>query len=156
MDLSTDQVPFGFGLSYDTHFTYSNFKLNATSIGHCESISASVSVTNSGSRDGDEVVQLYVETPHATVKAPRLRLADFARVHIPSGKTVSVDLTVTPKYHSVVKDEGNSSFWNPNIFVESGAISLHVGGGQPGVTKGVLEVTATVKDSGALTTEYKC
>ena len=106
--------------------------------------------------DADEVVQLYVKTPGASVKAPRVRLADFARVAIAAGETVTVELVVAPKYFSVVKDEGNSSFWHPQIVVEAGDLELSVGGGQPDFTDGVLKGTVTVKDSGPLTTHYKC
>ena len=65
-------------------------------------------------------------------------------------------MLVTPKYHSVIKDEGNSSFWSPSIVVEKGAFTLHIGGGQPGLTAGTLEASVTVNDEGALTTEYRC
>ncbi len=117
----------------------------------------SVDVSNSvDGVDGEEVVQLYVKTPAATVKAPRVRLADFARVAIDAGETVTVELVVTPKYFSVVKDEGNSSFWHPQIAVEAGALELSVGGGQPDFANGVLKGKVIVKDSGALTTHYTC
>ena len=149
-------IPFGFGLSYTT-FKYSNLKVNASSIGHCDTVKVSVDVSNSvDGVDGDEVVQLYVKTPGVSVKAPRIRLADFARVPVATGQTVTVELELTPKYFSVVKDEGDASFWVPSIAVEAGTLSLHVGGGQPNFTKGVLSTTVTVKDSGALTTQYRC
>jgi hypothetical protein len=90
-------IPFGFGLSYST-FEYKNLRLNATTIGHCDSVSVSVDVTNTGAVDSDEVVQMYVKTPDASVKAPRVRLADFERVAIPKGSTVMVSLTLAPKY----------------------------------------------------------
>lgn len=140
-----------------TRFTYSNLKINASTIGHCDSVKVNVDVTNSvDGVDGEEVVQLYVKTPKATVKAPRVRLADFARVAIEVGKTKTVELVVAPKYFSVVKNEENSSFWHPHIAVEAGELELSVGGGQPDFTDGVLKGKVTVKDSGALTTHYKC
>jgi hypothetical protein len=48
------------------------------------------------------VVQLYAATPAASVPCPRLRLADFARVHIAAGATVAVQLAVPPKAHRCV------------------------------------------------------
>ena len=115
----TPDVPFGFGMSF-TEFSYSNFKVvaneNAASTGAatntntnvnaytaialdpCDTVKVTVDVTNTGHRDGDEVVQLYVETPHASVPAPRIRLADFSRVAIPKGATKTVTLHLTPKY----------------------------------------------------------
>ena len=141
----------------DTRFTYSNLKLSATSIGHCDSVTVTVDVTpSSDDVDGEEVVQLYVKTPSVSVKAPRVRLADFARVAVGSGETVTVTLELTPKYFSVVKDEGNSSFWEPSIAVEAGELELSVGGGQPDFTDSVLKGKVTVKEGGALTTQYAC
>ena len=70
--------------------------------------------------------------------------------------TKTVSLIVTPKYHSVVKEEGRSSFWQPTIAVEEGTITLHVGGGQPGFTKGVLSASVNVTRAGALNTGFAC
>eukprot|EP01051_Picozoa_sp_SAG22_P009236 SAG22_NODE_755_length_7442_cov_2.270598_4_plen_304_part_00 len=148
-------IPFGFGLSYTT-FRYTGLTLNTTAIDHCESVGATVVVTNTGKVDSDEVVQLYVKTPNATVEAPRVRLADFARVHIAAGATATVLLVVHPKYFSVVKNEGTNSFWTPSIEVEAGALAIHAGGGQPDFTDGVLSASVVVKAGGALSTEYKC
>ena len=61
------------------------------------------------------------------------------------------------RYHSVVMDEGRDGFWKPTIMVEAGAITLSVGGGQPGHAKGVLQNTMVSVSKGArLTTQYKC
>ena len=148
-------IPFGFGLSY-TRFSYSNLVLNATSIGHCDSVRVTVDVSNIGDFDGDEVVQLYVKTPAATVKAPRVRLGDFERVFVGKGDTQKVSLVLTPKYHSVVMNENKDSFWHPHIEVEEGAFTVHVGGGQPDWTSGVLSASINVTTGGALTTHYRC
>ena len=115
-----------------------------------------VDVTNTGAVDGDEVIQLYVKTPTASVKAPNVRLADFGRVHIASGKTATVSLVVTPKYHSVVMNEARDDFWEPTIAVESGEFTIHVGGGQPDFTGGVLSANVDVTKTGQLTTHYRC
>jgi beta-glucosidase len=149
-------VPFGFGLSYTT-FKYADLKLSATSIGHCDTVYATVTVTNTGGVDGDEVVQVYVKTTSDTV-APRVRLADFVRVHIAKGASATVTLEITPKYHSVVKDDpSGKNFWTPAIAVEAGLFTVHVGPGQPDFNKGgVLDGSVTVATGGALTTEYKC
>ena len=90
------------------------------------------------------------------MKVPRVRLADFERVTIAKGATVTVALVVAPKYFSVVKDEGNASFWEPSIAVEAGSLLVSVGSGQPDFVKGLLSATVTVKDGGALTTHYTC
>jgi hypothetical protein len=65
-------------------------------------------------------------------------------------------LTVTPKYHCVVVDEGDTALWNPRIQVEEGSFDLHVGGGQPAFTKGVLSTTVRVTKTGLLDTQWRC
>jgi len=65
-------------------------------------------------------------------------------------------MVVTPKYHSVVMEEGKDSFWHPTIKVEKGSFDLHVGGGQPVLTAGVLNASVTVTKEGTLTTHYRC
>ena len=86
---------FGFGLSYTT-FEYSNFAISKTSITPNDKITVSVDVQNTGSADGDEVVQVYVKTPdsRASLERPIKRLKGFKRVSIPRGqiKTVSIDI----------------------------------------------------------------
>lgn len=148
-------VPFGFGLSYTT-FAYHNATPSAASIGPCDDVELSVDVTNTGSREGDEVVQLYLKTPDATTPAPRVRLADFARVHLLAGQTKRVTLSLTPKDRAVVRDEGRDSFWSPHIAVERGMLRLHVGGGQPDFTRGTLAASVRVTDDAELTTRYRC
>ena len=148
-------IPFGFGLSF-TAFSYSNLQLSASSIGHCDSVKVTVTVTNTGERDGDEVVQLYVKTPGASVKAPRIRLADFTRITIPTRGSAIVELEVSPKYHSVVMSEKSTSFWHPSIMIEAGRFELHVGGGQPELTAGTLSANVDVREAGALNTRYRC
>jgi hypothetical protein len=100
--------------------------------------------------------QLYVKTPGATIKTPRVRLADFGRIHLPKGATKTTELVITPKYHSVIMDENQDAFWTPTIKVEKGDFTLHVGGGQPDFTQGVLSDTVTVTEEGRLTTHYRC
>lgn len=86
---------FGYGLSYTT-FAYSNFAISKTSITPNDKITVSVDVENTGTVDGDEVVQVYVRTPDspASLERPIKRLKGFKRVTIPRGqtKTVSIDI----------------------------------------------------------------
>lgn len=96
----------------DTTFQYSNFKLNASSIGPCDTVSATVDVQNIGKVLSDEVVQLYLQTPAASVPSPQVRLADFHRVReLSPGSTVTVNLLITPQYLSVIKNEAKDNFW---------------------------------------------
>ena len=86
---------FGYGLSYTT-FEYSNFKIDKTDITPNDKITISVDVKNTGSREGDEVVQIYMKTPESPVslQRPIKRLEGFQRVTIPAGqsKTVNIDI----------------------------------------------------------------
>lgn len=86
---------FGFGLSHTT-FEYSDFTISKTSITPNDRITVSVDVQNTGTVDGDEVVQVYVKTPdsRASLERPIKRLKGFKRVTIPKGqvKTVSIDI----------------------------------------------------------------
>jgi beta-glucosidase len=151
-DSSKAPIAFGSGLSYTT-FSYSNLKINQTSITHCETVGVTVEVRNAGSVDSDEVVQLYLTTPHASVPAPKVRLADFARVHIKAGAVATVELSVAPKAHSVVVDDvlgSDQKFWEPTITVEGGSFSLYVGGGQPNSGVETLEGAVSVSKGGLL------
>jgi beta-glucosidase len=86
---------FGYGLSYTT-FDYSNFTISKNSITPNDKITVGVDVKNTGSVDGDEVVQVYVKTPDspASLERPIKRLRGFKRVTIAAGqtKTVSIDI----------------------------------------------------------------
>jgi len=82
--------PFGFGLSY-TKFAYSN--LRVTPAGG-PTLSVTVEVTNSGGRDGDEVVQLYAVPPAGSHPREREALCGFSRVHLAKGETKTVSITV--------------------------------------------------------------
>jgi len=85
--------PFGFGLSY-TSFVWSNLKTSALNLAKDGSITVNVDVENTGKRDGDEVVQLYVKHLNSQVSRPIQELKGFQRVNIKAGerKTVSIPL----------------------------------------------------------------
>ena len=76
---------FGYGLSYTT-FQVSNLRLSAPTVSRNGSLTASVSVTNTGSRKGDEVVQLYIHDPVASISQPVRRLRGFERVTLNAGR----------------------------------------------------------------------
>ncbi|MGW0519183.1 glycoside hydrolase family 3 C-terminal domain-containing protein [Crossiella sp. NPDC003009] len=78
--------PFGHGLSY-TEFTYGDLKLSSDTVAQDGSVEVSVTLTNTGARTGCEVVQLYVQALNARYQAPRLRLADFAKVWLVPGES---------------------------------------------------------------------
>ena len=76
--------PFGYGLSYTT-FSYSNLTLSKTAISAGDSLTADVTITNAGKREGDEVAQLYLTFPKVP-GAPIRALRGFKRVHLKSGR----------------------------------------------------------------------
>ena len=86
--------PFGYGLSYTT-FTYSPVTLSASEMPVKGSVTASVTVTNTGDRDGDEIVQLYIHDIYASTARPVKELQGFKKVHIAAGQSAQVDFTIT-------------------------------------------------------------
>ncbi|HEY5079600.1 MAG TPA: glycoside hydrolase family 3 C-terminal domain-containing protein [Opitutaceae bacterium] len=85
--------PFGFGLSYTT-FAYSNMRVNAAGAG---AATVQCDVTNSGTRAGAEVVQLYVHDGHASVPRPEQELKGFSRVVLAPGETKTVTIPLNPR-----------------------------------------------------------
>jgi len=73
--------PFGFGLSYTT-FKYAALRTSAAALPANGQVIVSVDVTNTGPRDGDEVVQLYVKHLGSKVARPQKELRGFERVHL--------------------------------------------------------------------------
>ena len=94
--------PFGFGLSY-TRFRYSRLRVSKKRIKAGETITAEVAVTNSGQREGDEVVQLYVRRSQGR---PVVALRDFRRVKIAAGQTAKVSFQITPEMLGTFDDRG--------------------------------------------------
>ncbi|MDR0891087.1 MAG: glycoside hydrolase family 3 C-terminal domain-containing protein, partial [Mediterranea sp.] len=85
--------PFGYGLSYTT-FRYGKAQLSKAHIAKGETLTLTIPVTNTGSRDGEEVVQVYVRRP-GDAEGPHSTLRAFKRVAIPAGQTVKVSLPLT-------------------------------------------------------------
>lgn len=94
--------PFGYGLSYTT-FEYGEPQLSATSLTPDGKITATVSVRNTGQRDGDEIVQLYIHDVFSTSTRPVKELKAFRRIHLKDGEQQHVSFTITPdmlKYYN--------------------------------------------------------
>jgi beta-glucosidase len=87
----TPLYPFGYGLSYTT-FKYSDLRIGAPGLIRNGEVTVSVEVTNTGKRDGDEVVQLYVQHLGSKVARPRKELRGFQRVHLARGETKTVEI----------------------------------------------------------------
>ena len=99
--------PFGYGLSYTT-FEYSNLQLSKKSIKDTEHLMVSVDVTNTGTRAGDEIVQLYVSDLTKETERPEKELKGFERIHLEAGETKTVTMTLDKRsfawYSEVLQD----------------------------------------------------
>jgi len=131
---------FGYGLSYST-FKYGPVKLSASTLKAGDPITATVTVTNSGSMAGDEVVEAYLKTPQQG--GPIHSLVGFERVNIPAGGSKEVTLKIDPRSLSSVDDQGNRS-------ILAGKYSLTLGGAQPEETQAKSEAGFTVDGTKAL------
>jgi len=105
---------FGFGLSYTT-FRYSSLRLSKTAILPGESVEVSVDVTNTGSRAGDEVVQLYLHDRVSSVTVYEKLLRGFERVPLQPGETKTVHFTLGPEAFSLL-DAGFKRVIEPGEF----------------------------------------
>jgi len=92
--MSDPLFPFGFGLSY-TNFTIGNAKLSKSAIKNNESVDITIPVTNSGKRNGTEVVQVYVRKVN-DIEGPLKTMRGFQRVEIAAGKSAQVTIPLTP------------------------------------------------------------
>ncbi len=103
LDVSNDPLyPFGYGLSY-TEFSYSDVKLSSSSLKAGQKMTASVTVTNTGNKDGKEVVQLYIRDLVGSSTRPVKELKGFQKISLKASesKTVSFDITVNDlKYYN--------------------------------------------------------
>ncbi|MBA4145589.1 MAG: beta-1,3-glucosyltransferase, partial [Cytophaga sp.] len=88
--------PFGYGLSY-TSFAYGVSTLDRKEIAANEATVLRCTLTNTGSRDGEEVVQLYIRDVLATVARPVLELKGFQRVALKAGESKEVIFNITPE-----------------------------------------------------------
>ncbi len=128
LDVSNDPVyPFGYGLSYTT-FSYSDPKLDKASITLDESITVSVEITNTGNRDGAEVVQLYIRDLVGSVTRPVKELKAFRKITLKAGEKQTVSFTLS---------KNDLSFYNSdlNFVAEPGDFEVFVGGDSQNVKK---------------------
>jgi beta-glucosidase len=128
----TPLYPFGYGLSY-TQFKLSNVRLSATRINATGKVAVSIEVENTGKRDGDEVVQLYIRDVAASVARPVRELKGFERVSLRAGEKRRVEFTLTPEH---------LGFYNRamKFVVEPGAFKVFVGNSSEGGLEASFEV----------------
>ena len=122
------RYPFGYGLSYTT-FGYAPLTNNST-VKTGESIQVATTVTNTGKRAGDEVVQLYVSHPqNGNTRVPLRALKGFKRIHLDKGESRQVIFTLSPEELALVDEKGN-------LVEKEGTVELYIGGGQPYKSEG--------------------
>jgi len=116
---NTPLYSFGYGLSY-TSFNYGAIQLNKNSMRPNEKITATVTVTNNGNYDGEEVVQLYIRDLAASVTRPVKELKDFQKIMLRKGESKQVSFTIT---------EEKLKFWNSDLkwVSEAGAFKVFIG-----------------------------
>jgi len=120
LDVPNDPLyPFGFGLSY-TKFDYSDVKLSSTSLKAGQEITASVTVTNTGSKEGKEVVQLYIRDMVGSITRPVKELKGFKKLNLKAGESQEVTFKIT---------EEDLKFYNSDLkFVaEPGDFKVFIG-----------------------------
>ncbi|MHA4843404.1 glycoside hydrolase family 3 C-terminal domain-containing protein [Flavitalea antarctica] len=93
--------PFGFGLSY-TKFEYSNLQLSRNNITGTDSTKVSFTLKNTGSRAGDEVVQLYIRDELASLARPVMELKGFQRIYLKPGENKTISFNVGPEALSML------------------------------------------------------
>ncbi|MEG0038547.1 MAG: beta-glucosidase BglX [Bacteroides sp.] len=121
LDVSNEPLyPFGYGLSY-TSFTYSDISLDRSSMAVNGELTATVTLTNTGNRDGAEVVQLYIRDLVASITRPVKELKGFEKVFLKAGESRKVSFKITPEL---------LKFYNYDLqFVcEPGEFDLMIGG----------------------------
>ncbi|MCT3845177.1 beta-glucosidase BglX [Elizabethkingia anophelis] len=105
-ECNTPLFPFGFGLSY-TSFGYSDVELSKTQLSGNDQLTASITLTNNGKYDGNEVVQLYIRDMVGSVTRPVKELKGFQKVFLKAGESKKVSFTITPEdlkfYNSELK-----------------------------------------------------
>ncbi|WP_029286826.1 beta-glucosidase BglX [Pedobacter sp. R20-19] len=120
LDVSNDPLyPFGFGLSY-TNFNYSDVKLSANTLTKGKSITASVTLSNTGKYDGKEVVQLYIRDLVGSITRPVKELKGFQKVSLKAGESKTISFNIS---------ENDLKFYNSELkFVaEPGDFQVFIG-----------------------------
>ncbi|MEZ7507641.1 glycoside hydrolase family 3 N-terminal domain-containing protein [Cloacibacterium sp. Arc13] len=120
IDLDNDPAyPFGFGLSYTT-FQYSDVNVSATQLKGNQTLTASVTLTNSGNYDGEEVVQLYIRDLVGKVVRPVKELKGFHKIFLKKGESKTISFNITPEDLKFYDDELNFDW-------ESGEFDIMIG-----------------------------
>jgi len=132
--------PFGYGLSYTT-FSYTDLII-PTEASAGSDVKIEVTVTNTGRKEGDEVVQLYLTDEKASTARPIRQLEGFTRISLKPGESKKVTFIVNPYQFSIINKKGLR-------VIEPGYFAVSVGGKQPGFS-GYLDAPTTGSVSGRI------
>jgi len=124
--------PFGYGLSY-TKFDYSNLQLSGNEMKKDGSIKVNITVKNTGTYDGDEVVQLYIRDFVSSIVRPVKELKGFQRINLKVGESKTVQFTLTGTDLSFYDENGNTK-------LEAGKFGVFVGGNSKQTLNGSFEL----------------
>jgi beta-glucosidase len=134
LDVTNDPLfPFGFGLSY-TKFSYGDLVLDRSLLSIEKTLTASISVTNTGNYDGAEIVQLYIRDMVGSITRPVKELKGFQKIYLKAGETKNVSFTLTPD---------DLKFYNSDLEYdwEPGEFEIMIGGNSRDVKKALASWT---------------
>jgi beta-glucosidase len=134
--------PFGYGLSY-THFSYSNLRVSPGTGSTSGKVDMQADVTNTGSRAGDEAVQLYISKDKRDDISPIRQLKGFRKLSLKPGETRTVTFTLDPRSFALVDSRGD-------LRVDAGSYTIFIGGIQP-EAKSIANAETTGVISGKVT-----
>ena len=117
---NTPLFPFGYGLSY-TSFSYGDISISKTNAKGNEKLTASITITNNGKFDGEEVVQLYIHDVVGSITRPLKELKGFQKISLKAGESKTVSFSISPE---------NLKFYNYNLKYdwEPGEFHIMIGG----------------------------
>lgn len=117
--LNSPLFPFGYGLSYTT-FDYSNLKVSSKELKGNVNLTASITIKNAGNFDGEEVVQLYIQDPVASISRAVKELKGFQKVFLKAGESKQIDFTISTE---------DLKFYNSNLENdwEAGEFRIQIG-----------------------------
>lgn len=115
--------PFGYGLSY-SHFLFSDIVLSAEKVKAGDSILCTVTVTNTGKMEAEEVVEFYIRDQEASVRVPRHKLCGIQRVSLKPQESCRITVEIGPEAMQITDEQGCYRY-------ESGNFTVFAGGCQP-------------------------
>lgn len=133
----TPLYPFGFGLSYTT-FAYENLQFEADHLTAGEDLQGRVSVRNTGSLPGDELVEIYLTDMEASVRVPVQKLVGIQRVTLAPGEEKTVNFSIEGRQFQIIREDGSREY-------EAGEFLVSVGGTCPDAYSEKLKGQAVLK-----------